>query len=489
MLKVLVILILVAIAAGAAFVGIYTNQPDLTFRTFGQEISYPTSQGNLFVLFDNHGRIVFRSLSKEDSLDSLNSDNSKTTIRWENDGDKQIKWIETATTRRKIVFNKDKIQIFDKTWPKAQGSDTDSGNPVVENTSGTDIAQTGDGTVSVEDDDTDSSDSGAENITDGTSSQSSYPAGFDPFAPENMMLIKTHPSGDKVVEWYETLEKDFKVKVVKMNGYVVYKKKFPVQVKETAPETLKDTGEANVTDATVSPEATKAPVPTESVVAIQRPTEKPVKPVDPNLQPKPSGQTFKLISQSSSGSGRSKKYVLWYESADWKRKVIKEGGKEVMSFNYPKTPPPPTVAPVPTVAAVPTVVPVATVAAVPTVIPAATVAAVPTVVPAATVAAVPTVVPAATVAAVPTVIPAATVAAVPTVVPVATESAETVIDSSSSTTMTSATTGLPVPAVATELVEPLIQKMSVQWTETETASFKTLVDGDGRVIFRQRMPK
>jgi hypothetical protein len=55
--------------------------------------------------------------------------------------------------------------------------------------------------------------------------------------------------------------------------------------------------------------------------------------------------------------------------------------------------------------------------------------------------------------------------------------------------MTSATTGLPVPAVATELVEPLIQKMSVQWTETETASFKTLVDGDGRVIFRQRMPK
>ena len=488
MFKVVLLLVFIICAAGLSYFVAYMGQPDLQFRALGEQITYATPQGQLTVVFDLHGRVIYRRVREAapigDDDDDDDTEEDKPVIRWEGPDKKgrRTRWLETKKTIRKTIFDKNNIPIFDKEWPRT----ADGPGPTQQPTEPPTEKPTATPTPTVE------------------ATPTPTPS-FDPFAPENMDFIKGHDRSDgKRVEWYKTRDGKFKVKVIRFRGQVIHRLKFPVRTAK----------------------------PTKTVTQTKKPR-------NPNIQPKPAGETFRQKSITPTGRGRGKKYVIWYESENYKRKVVKQRGKVLVDkyFRKPKpkpptpkpptpkpptpqpptpqppTPQPPT--PKPTKAydrfatgnmiylsgnkrpdgksvewyqtkegdfkvkvvkvrgavkskqkfkiqpAKPTVAPAPTVA--PTVAP-------PTVKPTVEAPATPTPAPTAVEA---TAAPTPTVAPTSVVTPVATPAVTP-----------EATTA---PSTGTAAVAP-VPTTSVKWTETETASFKT-VYSKGRVIFRQRFPK
>ncbi len=492
MFRVALLLIFILCAAGLSVFVIYTGQPDLQFRPLGEKITYATPQGQLTVVFDLHGRVIYRRVIEavaagdDDDDDDVTED--KPVTRWEGPDKRgrRIRYIETKKTIRKTIFDKNNIIIFDKELPRTAGAtQTPTPTPTEEPTA-------------------------PPTPTQPTTPIVTKPA-FDPLAPENMDFLKGHDRSDgKRVEWYKTRDGNFKVKVIRFRGQVIHRLKFPVRTAK----------------------------------ATKKPTKAPTKKANPNVEPKPEGETFRQKSITPMGRGRNKKYVIWYESENYKRKVVKQGRKILVAKNFrkpkpkrptpkptpvtkPPTPKPatqkPTVAPKPDRFATSNMIYLsgkkrpdgkavewyqtkegdykvkvvrfkgkvkskqkfkiqppapATPTPEPTPVPATpkpTVEASPTPVATPTVEASPT--PAPTVQ--PTVAPPATVA------PATVAPATPTVPTPAPPTPTAAATTAPATGAAT--VAP-VPTTSVKWTETETASFKT-VYSNGRVIFRQRFPK
>ena len=297
MFKVVLLLVFIVCAAGLSYFVTYMGQPDLQFRPLGEQITYATPQGQLTVIFDLHGRVIYRRVRNlapvGDDDDDDASAEDKPVTRWEGPDKKgrRTRWMETKKTIRKTIFDKNNIPIFDKEWPRTADGPGPTQHPTETPTEKpTDTPQP------------------TEKPTPATPKPT-----FDAFAPENMDFLKGHDRSDgKRVEWYKTRDGNFKVKVIRFRGQVIHRLKFPVS-------STKPTKRAN-------------------------PVTK--KPTNPNIQPKPEGETFKQKSITPTGWGKNKKYVIWYESENFKRKVVKQRGKVLVDkyFRKPKppTPKPPT---------------------------------------------------------------------------------------------------------------------------------------------------
>ncbi len=378
---------------------LHSRQPDVVFRGPALSAAYVTEGGErVRVMLDERGRVIFTvpegAVPAAPSQTTTAGGGEWPRIRVERRGDRRIEWIETATTKTKVVYDALGNEIYRHTWPKVACSASASA-PSSESVSlPAPLAAAAKGEASAVSAKGGSPSSGTVLPAASSSAQRPLPpstevvvvvppvpdagagarherrneptGGRDSVATMSgggegsaggkasgaWRLVKRHEKGSKVVEFWD--RGDATIKIIKIKGRIVDRVVYPkrkrrsvekpprkeVAASSPAQEPPKAGGAATSTAAggreSSAGTAGGPAVPSSEAGEERKPADGASGGAAGPAIPSPKDEKFRIISRSVSSRGRRKKVVLWYESPHYKRKVVKIGGKVVFDQFFPK---------------------------------------------------------------------------------------------------------------------------------------------------------